>query len=233
MPKAHILIVDDDARIQDLLRIQFSVEGHLVEAAINGEEAIDLVERRRPDVIILDLSMPDMNGFEVCRAIRAMPGSISSTWIIVLSAMDLEVNKLRALNDGADVFLAKPFSLEVLQAYIYAGLRRIGDYQIIAVSIMEFNGLRINFAQRRVYVDDKEVKLRPLQFNVLEYLARNAGSIVTPETLIMRVWQDTDVDSARVRTCIRELRLSLGDNAREPRFIETKIGIGYSLRKSP
>jgi two-component system, OmpR family, KDP operon response regulator KdpE len=235
MTKIHVLAVDDDDTLLKLLRWQLERSGssYVIESADNGTDALQMVEKHQPDVVILDLSMPGgMDGFEVCRRIRQLSGDVGATWIIILSALARKYNEAKALEAGADVYMEKPFDLEILSGYIHTALRRMAHQQSPFQKELQFPGLRIDVTQRRVYLDQQEIHLTKTQYSVLELLALNAGKFVSSEMIISKVWGsrgETIPDTARLRTCIREIRRALKDDAENPRFIITKIGMGYQF----
>jgi len=233
MSKVHVLIVDDDVKLLQLLRMQLQFEGlYVVDSAEGGQEAINLVEKHQPDVVVLDLSMPDMDGFEVCRKIRQLSGDLGATWIIVLSALPAKTHTEAALKAGADAYMEKPLDLGVFSGYIHNALRRMARPQLSTQNPLEFGSLRIDAAQRKVYLDDQEVHLTKTQYRVLELLASNAGNLVPSEMILSKIWGargETIPDTARLRTCIRDLRRVLKDEADSPHYIMTKVGMGYQF----
>jgi DNA-binding response OmpR family regulator len=237
MTKVHVLIVDNEVNLLKIIRLQLEHAGlYVVESAQGGEEALELVEKHQPDVVVLDLSMPGMDGFEVCRRIRQLPSDLGATWIIVLSALPAKTYTARALEAGADVYMEKPLDLEILSGYIQNALRRMAPVQSPAQNELQFDNLRIDITQRRVYLDEQEVHLTKTQYSVLELLALNAGNLVPSEMIISKVWSsrgEVVPDTARLRTCIRDLRRVLKDDADNPRFIINKIGMGYQFWTPP
>jgi DNA-binding response OmpR family regulator len=235
MAKVHVLIVDDDVGLLKILRWELESSGHsyIVESASSGEEALQLVEKHQPDVVVLDLAMPGMHGYEVCRRIRQLPGELGATWIIILSAMPARSNTAPALEAGADAYMEKPLDMQILSGYIRNALRRTAYRQSLPRNELQFDNLRIDVTQRRVYLDEQEVHLTRTQYNVLELLALNAGNVIPSEMIMSKVWGsrgEVIPDNARLRTCIRELRDVLKDDVKNPRFIVTKVGMGYLLR---
>lgn len=233
MTKVHVLIVDDDVGLLKLLRLQLEKEGlYVVESAQGGEEALQLVEEHQPDVVVLDLSMPDMPGFEVCRRIRQLPGDLGSTWIIVLSALSAKLNTAQALEAGADAYMEKPLDLQILGGYIKNALRRMTQPRLNTQNDLQFYNLRVDLGLEKVYLDGKEIHLTKTQYRVLELLVINAGITVPTEMIISKIWGsrgETIPDTARLRTCIRDIRRILNDDAKNPRFIKNKVGIGYEF----
>jgi two-component system, OmpR family, KDP operon response regulator KdpE len=232
--KLHVLVVDDDASMRKLLAIQLDPQRYVVESAYDGVEALQKVAEHHPDIVLLDLALPHMDGFEACRKIRQLDGVLGTTWIIVVSAFGGPDDIVKALDAGADVHLTKPVFVDVIHAYIRAGLRRMTSYQPLPPDELCFDNLRIDRSRQRVYLDDQEVHLTATQYRVLEVLAHSAERPMTPGTIISKVWGahvEVGTETDRLRTCIRDLRRALKDDVRNPRFIFTKIGVGYWFRK--
>ncbi len=234
MSKVHVLVVDDDVSLLKILRWELERSGssYTVESALSGEEALQMVQKHLPDVVILDMAMPGMHGLEVCRKIRQLPGTLGATWIIVLSAMPARASAAPALDAGADAYMEKPLDFQILSGHIGTALRRMAYTQLPPQNELQFDKLRIDITQRRVYLDEQEVHLTKTQYSVLEYLALNAGSVLTSDMIMSKVWGsrgEATPDTARLRTCIRELRRSLKDDVEESSLHHHEVRNGISV----
>jgi two-component system, OmpR family, KDP operon response regulator KdpE len=234
---ARVLAVDDEPQILTALGRSLSRVGHEVLVARTGEEAIAAAAAASPDVILLDLKLPDLDGIEVIRRLRAW----SAVPIVLLSGTGSERARVLALDAGADDFVDKPFSMEELRARLGAVLRRTmvvaapNGHGAGAPSLtspagtVELDGLRIDLVDRRVQVGGDDVRLTPLQWRLLETLVASPGKLLTYRTIISQVWDDQHGDEARdsLRVHLRALRQKLRDDASNPRFIVTEPGVGY------
>jgi DNA-binding response OmpR family regulator len=225
----RLLLVDDDPDIRTSVRVAFELQWHDIEVleAGNGSDALDLVERERPDLVLLDVGLPDTDGYGVLRDIRAF----SAVPVIMLTARDEPMDKVRGLEAGADDYVAKPFDHLELMARVRAVLRRL-DLKSPAQRVATYRrgDVEVDTAAREVRVGGNRVPLTPIEWRILELLVTNAGWIVPHQRLAARAWgrdELTDMDSLRV--FIRRLRAKLGDDAASPRYIETVRGIGYRL----
>ncbi len=229
MKPTIILIVDDDPSIRKFVRANLEARGYTVMLAADGDEAIQVVEKELPDLIILDIMMPKIDGFEVCRQIREW----SKIPIIMLSAREDETDKVRCLDCGADDYLTKPFSLRELLSRINAVLRRTRDTPGTASDSRFLLGdLVVDFSRHVVTLDGIIVGLTAVEDKILLYLTLNAGRIVTSNQLIEEVWGEEYFGDYRVlQVNICRLRRKLKDSAKKPRYILTKPGIGYMVMK--
>ncbi len=228
MKETTILVVDDERRYRELLEMDLSRRGYRVLQAPDGLRALDLVEQGSPDLVILDLRLPDMDGYEVCRRIR----ETSSVPIIMLTARVEEADKVRGLRSGADDYVTKPFSAEELLARVEAVLRRADAGHPTGRPPFESNGLRIDFDDRRVTVHGRTVELTATEFRLLEQLATNAGRVLVHDELLRRVWgPGYDGATELLHTAIRRLRRKIEGDAGDRSYIVTKRGIGYVLPK--
>ena len=228
MVKTRILVVDDEVNIVRFVRANLEASGYQVFTAGDGLEALQTFERELPDLVILDLRMPKMDGFEVCRRIREW----SQTLIIVLTALGSEEDKIKCFNLGADDYVTKPFSKNELLARVKGLLRRTTLWDERPEPALHFHDLVIDFAQHRVTLDSQDVKLTATEYRLLFYLARNAGRVITPGQILEKVWGDEYVgETYLLQVVMARLRQKLGDDPKEPRFIETRIGIGYMFLK--
>lgn len=231
-----ILIVDDEKEIRDLVEIYLKGEGFITVKAGDGEEALKVLEEEEDiDLIILDLMMPKLNGIEACLKIREqrdMP-------IIMLSAKSEDVDKILGLNMGADDYLTKPFNPLELVARVKSQLRRYNKFNCIKNNDIEededkiiIDELLIDLEIHSVYVDDKEIKLTPTEFDILVLLAKNRGKIFSIENIYESVWNQEFMESDNtVMVHIRRIREKIEENSRKPKYIKTVWGVGYKIDK--
>ena len=223
--RAKILIVDDEPQITRVLRTALSTQGYTVQIAANGVQGMEAVHAWRPDLVITDVSMPEMNGVELCREIRA----VSQVPILVLSVRSQEAMKVEALDAGADDYITKPFSIQELQARVRAQLRRQAatteaqDPQIVAGDFV------IDIPQHRVTVRGQDVHLTPKQFDLLVVLAQHPGQVLTHRTLLHAVWGTNADQPEYLRVNIGQLRKKI-EISEEPAYIVTEPWVGYRFR---
>jgi two-component system KDP operon response regulator KdpE len=221
----RVLVVDDEAEIRRALRTGLEYREFDVRGVASGEEALQEASSWRPDVVLLDLGLPGLDGFETLRRLRER----SRAAVIVISVMPGESDKVRALQLGADDYLVKPFGMDELAARIGAVLRRQGDLAS-GEPVIRLGGLEVDLARRRVSVDGTEVRLSPTEYEVLRYLAVHAGRPVTHGTLLREVWGEYAAGATyNTRYVVAQLRRKLGDDPARPRFILTEAGVGYRL----
>jgi len=220
-----ILVVDDEPRMVQLISMNLKMEGFNVTTASNGFEAVEKVTRELPDLVLLDIMMPDMDGFETLKKIR----EISSVPIIFLSVKGEEYDRVRGLDLGADDYITKPFSPRELVSRIKAVLRRTEPETSVRNSeIVVDEDLKINFDQRKVYVRGQEIKLRPTEYRLLHQLVTNPGKLLTHETLLSRVWGPEYRDEDQyVRLYITYLRQKIEKDPKNPKYILSERGLGY------
>jgi two-component system KDP operon response regulator KdpE len=219
----RILVVDDEVQLRRVVTRSLQGHGYDTREAASGSEAVAAVEAYRPDVVLLDLMLPDITGVEVCRAIRER----HQTPVIILSVVGEEQAKVAALDEGADDYLTKPFGMNELLARVRVALRR-GASERVQQPVIEVDGLTIDIERRRVIVDDAEVHLSPTEYSLLKYLAVHAGKVLTHPMILREVWGgEYAEDNHILRTTINQLRTKLGDDATNPRFIRTESGVGY------
>jgi len=224
--RTRVLVVDDEAPIVELVRGYLEREGYAVEAATDGPSAVDAVRTSAPDVVVLDVMLPGLDGIEVCRRIRMF----SDAYVLMLTARGEEIDRIMGLTVGADDYLVKPFSPRELVARVKALLRRPRRPTDAAAGVPP--GLELDEARRVVRVDGAPVDLTALEFNLLGVLARDPGVVVGRQALLDRVWgPDFVADDHLVDVHIGNLRKKLGDEPARPRFIETVRGVGYRLRE--
>ncbi|MBQ9777934.1 MAG: response regulator transcription factor [Clostridia bacterium] len=223
----HILVVDDEIRIRSIIRKYAEFEGHRVTEAGDGMEAVSLARREQFDLIILDIMMPELDGFSACREIR----KISNTPIIMLSARGEEYDRINGFESGADDYVAKPFSPRELMLRVEAVMKRVNRADRgegnVQNEVVEFDngGLRVDMTARIVYIDGKRVDMSPKEYELLFYLLRNRNVALTREKLISEVWgYDFYGDARTLDTHIKLLRKSLG---RFSSYIVTLRGVGY------
>ena len=221
----RVLVVDDEPEIRRALRTGLGYHDFEVRAVATGEEGLAQVASWRPDVVLLDLGLPGMDGFEVLARMQERGRAA----VIVVSVMPGERDKVRALDAGADDYLVKPFGMEELLARIRAVLRR---QAAIAGSepVIRAGGLELDLARRQVSVEGRPVSLSPTEYEVLRYLALHAGKPVTHTTLLRQVWGEYAVgDRYNTRYVVAQLRRKLGDDPSHPRYIVSEPGVGYRL----
>ncbi len=224
-----ILVVDDEELILELLRFNLEKEGYLVCVAKDGQEALECVKKVRPDLIVLDLMLPGMDGLEVCRRIRSVQ-SFQQIPIIMLTAKGEEFDKVLGLELGADDYMTKPFSPRELLARIKARLRRI-NLPEEADSLVTRGDLRIDVKEFRVYVRGAETELTPKEFELLRVLVTYPGKVYSRDELLERIWgYEYDGDTRTVDVHVRHLRLKIERDPSNPEYIETLRGIGYRFK---
>lgn len=224
-PRAKILIVDDEPQIIRVLRTALSTQGYIVRIAANGVEGADIAREWKPDLVITDVSMPEMNGVELCRELRAS----SDVPIIVLSVRDKEGMKIEALDAGADDYVTKPFSIQELQARVRAQLRRTLSEPPEAQAVIGLGDFRIDIPQHRVTVRGNDVHLTPKQFDLLVCFAQHAGKVMTHRALLQAVWGSNADQPEYLRVNIGQLRKKI-ETTEEPRYILTEPWVGYRFR---
>jgi DNA-binding response OmpR family regulator len=227
-----VLVVDDEEAIAEAVRARLQSEGYEVLVAGDGPEAIRMCDEARPDLVVLDLMLPGMDGLEVCKVIQR------ERWVpvLMLTARTEEADKVAGFAVGADDYLTKPFSLRELAVRVRAILRRVERAATIEVASpaepLERHGLTIDAGRHRVSVDGEDVGLTPLEFEILLSLAREPGVVFTREQLMDRVWGYRDYAGGRVvDSHVARIRRKLGEDGNEPRFIRTVHGIGYAFRE--
>ena len=225
MPLKKVLVVDDDVKIVKILKIYLQQDGCEVYTALDGNEALRLAREKHPDVIILDLLLPGIDGYEVCRILRAE----SEVPIIMLTAKTAEQDRIKGLDLGADDYVIKPFSPKEIAARVRAILRRMPGLGHVPEKI-KLGSLKIDFVRHEVLLDDKNIALTPTEFKLLGILARSSGRVFSRAELIDQVF-DYDFDSFEhtVETHIRNLRRKIEPNPGNPKYIVTVFGIGYKF----
>ncbi|MGH2584944.1 MAG: response regulator [Dehalococcoidia bacterium] len=222
MSGARVLVVDDEPQMLRSLRLILNGHGYDAVLVATGEEALAEVARRLPDVILLDLMLPDVDGLEVCRRVRER----STVPIIVLSARGEEALKVRALDLGADDYLTKPFGAEELIARVRVALRHAAGMR--EAPVFESGDLRVDFDRRQVTVADRDVTLTPKEYDVLKYLIANADRVLTHTLILRAVWgPEYASETQYLRNIVLGLRRKLEPDPAHPVYILTEPGIGY------
>jgi two-component system, OmpR family, KDP operon response regulator KdpE len=221
----QVLVIEDEPAIRNVLRVLLTAEGYRCIEADTALRAEIEARSHKPDLLLIDLGLPDDDGLKVIRRVRAW----SPVPIVVLSARTMEEQKVAALDAGADDYVAKPFSAAELLARLRAALRR--SVRSTSSAPLQFGAVRVDLARREAHAGDDEIHLTPLEYRVLECLARHLGSIVMQGQLIREVWgPERQDDSRSLRVCIKNLRSKLEPDPRQPRYLVTETGLGYRLR---
>jgi two-component system, OmpR family, KDP operon response regulator KdpE len=219
---SRVLVVDDEPQIRRTLEVNLAARGYEVDLAATGEAALDLAARRHPDLVILDLGLPGMDGIEVVRGLR----SWSTVPILVLSARETETAKVAALDAGADDYVTKPFGMGELVARVRAALRRAAPPEEEAV--VATDAFTVDLAAKRIVGREGEVKLTPTQWHVVEVLVRNRGRLVTQGQLLREVWGPTYSGKTHyLRVFLAQIRRKLEPDPSRPRYFITEPGMGY------
>lgn len=218
----RILVVDDEPQITRVLRTSLSTQGYDIRVANDGETALEIMKDWTPDLVITDLSMPQMDGLELCRRLRLS----TKIPIIVLSVRGEERTKVQALDAGADDYVTKPFGIEELLARVRANLRRAPNAE--EVTHIEIGDFDIDLAAHRVTVRKREVHLTPKEFDLLVYLARHPGKVVTHRALLSAIWGGQSSEQVEyLRVFVGQLRKKLEPDSPTPRYILTEPWVGY------
>jgi DNA-binding response OmpR family regulator len=230
MKTQQILIVDDDPAIRKFVKANLEAREYQVLLAVDGDDALKLLDNEMPDLILLDIMMPKLDGFEVCRRLREW----SNIPIIMLSAREGETDKVRCLDCGADDYLTKPFSLKELLSRIKAVLRRAQDNgNLMVLPKYHYDDLEVDLSQNKVRLKGTELLLTGTEYKILSYLVANAGRLITPDQILGKVWGEEFLgENHLIQVNMARLRKRLQDNGREPRYIETRSGIGYMLKQA-
>ena len=222
-----ILIVEDDRYIIHFLTVSFKEEAYAFQVAGTVKEAVSLFYANRPDLVILDLGLPDGNGMEVIRSIR----QIADTPVIVVSARQEEEEKIQALDAGADDYVTKPFYMGELLARIRAALRKTEVRPQGKNTCFEQGDLRVDFENRRVEAGGKEVHLTPIEYKILNLLIANRGKVLTHHYILKEIWgYEEGVEAGTLRVFMATLRRKIEKNPSEPQHIMTEVGVGYRFR---
>ncbi len=223
-----VLVIDDDALLVRLIEHNLSQIEVEVLKAYSGYEGISLVRTHQPDLVILDIVLPDIDGWEVLQRIR----QISSVPILMLTVKEKEEDIVLALDHGADDYCNKPIGMRELTARVQAIFRRAELYESKKQAEFADNYLRISLAEQRVFKNGKEVRLTPMEFNLLHYLLTRAGHFVKPREILSQIWGQEYVDDVDLlRTCVWQLRRKLEPNPAHPRYIINRPGFGYQFNR--
>ena len=226
----QILLVDDEVAIQRATAPLLRSRGFAVNIAGNGREALDTFERERPDLVILDLGLPDMDGAEVCRQVRER----ADTPILILSARGAEQDKVKALDQGADDYITKPFGPEELLARVRVALRRSLGRESTLHGQLTRGDLMIDFDRRRVQRGEAEIRLTPKEFDLLTLLVTNAGRVMTHKTILKAVWGSHSLDQPEhLRVLMGQLRRKIEPDPAKPRYLLTEPWVGYRFADEP
>ena len=231
MENTRVLIVDDDPNINQLIKLYLEKEGFETETATRGDDALNLFKKNPPHIVLLDLMLPGMDGFEVCKKIR----EDKNIPILMVSAKKDDIDKIRGLGLGADDYMTKPFSPSELVARVKAHMARyerlVGTNQKQQNDIVEIRGIRIDKTARRVYVDGVEKTFTTKEFDLLTFLAEHPNHVFTKEELFREIWDmDSIGDIATVTVHIKKIREKIEKDTAKPQYIETIWGVGYRFK---
>lgn len=224
-----ILVVDDEPQIRRALRTSLEAHGYEVRTASNGTEAVEVAAEAAPDLVLLDLGLPDLDGRQVIERVR----SFSDVPVIVVSVRDRQTDKVEALDAGADDYVTKPFAMEELLARLRAALRRTKGAEPLP-PVLRYGNVVVDLGRRLVEVGDERVHLTKTEWALLEALATNPGKLLTHQWLLRRVWGPGYAEESHyLRVYVRALRRKLGDEAAAPQLILTEPGVGYRWIAEP
>jgi two-component system KDP operon response regulator KdpE len=225
----RVLVVDDEPQIRRAVRTSLEAHGYEVVTVGTGEEGVVGAAEQAPDLVLLDLGLPDLDGTEVIRRVRAF----SDVPVIVLSVRESQADKVAALDAGADDYVTKPFGMEELLARARAAMRRKQTDEP-ASPVLRFATLEVDLPKRLVTLDGEQVRLTPTEYGLLEALVTNPGKLLTHQWLLRKVWgQGYGTETTYLRTYVRALRKKLGDDAQAPALIVTEPGVGYRWVAEP
>ena len=224
----NILVLDDEKEIADLVEVYLKVEGYNILKFYNSKDALDAIDREKIDLAILDVMVDNVDGFEICKIIREKNLNFP---IIMLTAKIEDKDKITGLSIGADDYMTKPFNPLELLARVKSALRRYTKYNDIKEeNLIEIEGLLIDEKKHRCLLYEKEIEFTPIEFDILLYLAKRRGQVVSSEELFEKVWKEKYFDSNNtVMVHIRRIREKLNENTKNPKFIKTVWGVGYKI----
>lgn len=223
-----VLVVDDDVRMLRMMHEILGQEGYRVLRASSGADAINVLDGETPDLILLDVMMPDIDGYEICQRIR----EFSPVPVIMVTARGNDEEKIKGLDAGADDYVAKPFSARELAARVRAVLRRTRRRDRNTRPVFRCRDLLIDFTQHRVCQNGREINLTATEYRLLSYLAQNAGRVVTAGQILGEVWgEEYSGETHLLQVTMARLRQKLNENARNPKYVFTRLGIGYLMLK--
>lgn len=229
-PEQRVLVVDDDARIRKALELNLRARGYLASSAATGEEALRVAAHDRPDLVLLDLGLPGMDGLDVVRGLRGW----TQVPIVVLSGRDMEQMKVHALDLGADDYVLKPFGMDELFARVRATLRRSSADEAPSIPVLTTPDFTIDFAAHQVTRAGEVVKLTPRQWQIVEVLARNRGRLVTYGQVLQQVWgPEYGTETNYLRVFMTQIRARLEPEPTRPRYFRTEPGVGFRFDDSP
>ena len=226
--ESSILLIEDEQEIRRFLRNTLPAHGYRLYEAVSGQEGLAQAQARNPDLVLVDLGLPDMDGLDVIRKLREW----SQTPIIVLSARGQEQVKVTALDGGADDYMTKPFGIDELLARLRTALRHAARSHVDADGGETFTSgeLKIDLVRRHVYVGEKEIHLTPIEYKLLATLAKHAGLVMTHRQLLKEVWGPLHVEESQyLRVYMRQLRSKVETDPARPRYLLTELGVGYRL----
>lgn len=223
-----VLVIEDEAPIRRFLKIALSEHGFVFKEAINGNDGINFAALEKPDLIILDLGLPDMDGLEVTRRVREW----SAVPIIVLSARGGDKDKVEVLDAGADDYLTKPFSVPELLARVRVALRHSARVSNdVDSSVFKIGNIKVDMVKRQVFLDETEVHLTPIEYRLLTVMVQHAGKVITHNQLLRQIWGDSYGDESHyVRVFMAQLRRKLEADSAHPKYLITEPGVGYRLK---
>ena len=230
MNNLKVLVVEDDKYISGFVAVSLKKEGYLVDVAQSADEGLFLFSSNRPEVVLLDLGLPDRDGLEVIREIR----SVSNTPILIVSARGQENEKIEALDLGADDYITKPFHMGELMARLRVAVRRMQQsYQTDSAKSFCCDYLKVDYEKRLVFIDDKEVHLTPMEYKLLLLMIAHKGKVLTHNYIVKELWgYGESGDNRTIRVFMANLRRKIEKNITRPRFILTEIGVGYRFSDS-
>jgi phosphate regulon transcriptional regulator PhoB len=230
--RTKILVVDDEKDIVDLIAYNLTNEGFAIVKAYDGDQAQKLIQAEKPDLVLLDLMLPGLQGLEICKRVRTNPET-ASVPIIMLTAKTEEIDKILGLEMGADDYITKPFSVRELIARVRAIMRRTNPPPANGISeIFSHNGLQVNYRSYEVSLDGNKLDLSPTEIKLLMFFTKNPGRVFTRDQILDHVWgNDSFVEPRTVDVHIRRLRSQLEKDSENPEFIQTVRGVGYKFIK--
>lgn len=229
MPKCSVLIIEDEKNIQTFMGKVLKRQDYRVLYADNGQQGLEIIRSQCPDIILLDLGLPDMNGSEIIRDVRTW----TSTPIIVISARTAEQEKVTALDLGADDYITKPFGTSELLARIRASLRHSNRLRTDSTHYLRpyrHGKMTLDFSKRLLTINGQDVHLTPIEYKIVAYLAQNSGKVITYATILSNVWGPyADSDNKILRVNMANIRRKIEDDPAQPRYIFTEVGVGYRM----
>lgn len=228
MHKQTILIIEDEKNIGNYMETIITAQGYKVLRAMNGTTGLSMCMSRHPDLVLLDLGLPDIDGLEILKRIR----DVFQVPVIIVSARAQEREKVTALDAGADDYITKPFGTEELLARVRTALRHRGLIEAEATGVYERDGLVIDFDKRLVQLNGKDIHLTQIEYKLVSLLVKNAGKVLTYDFLLKEIWGPyADADNQILRVNMANIRRKLEVNPAEPHYINTEIGVGYRMRE--